>query len=130
MSSTAGSTSHLFCESLIKVAASHKLDHFHIFKLCVFQGFLVQGKRNKPCEAMCGEHGGLIHLGMWYLATVAAQVEPSVLVSYDKFDTQQMNVFLVIYSKMRYKNISTLLNKHASFSVWLCGSYSCCTIPS
>jgi hypothetical protein len=33
---------------------------------------------------------------MWYLATVAAQVEPSVLVSCNEFDTQQIAVFLVI----------------------------------
>jgi len=45
LSSTAGSTSHnLFCKSLIKVAASHKLDHFHIFKLCVFQGVFSSGE--------------------------------------------------------------------------------------
>jgi hypothetical protein len=39
--------------------------------------------------------------------------------------TQQIVVFLVIYSKMHYEDISKLLNKSARFSVWLCGSYSC-----
>jgi len=57
------------------------------------------------------------------VATVAVQVEPSVLVSCDEFDTQQIAVFLVIYSKIHYEDISTLLNKSARFSVWLCGSY-------
>jgi len=57
------------------------------------------------------------------VATVAAQVEPSVLVSCDEFDTQQIGVFLVIYSKMHYKDILTLLSKSARFSVWLCVSY-------
>jgi hypothetical protein len=68
---------------------------------------------------------------MWCLATVAAQVEPSVLVCCDdEFATQLIAIFFVIYSKLHYEDILILLNKSASFAVWLCGSYSCYTIPS
>lgn len=69
----------------------------------------------------------LVECGVWVqLLHKLSQVCWSVVISL----TQQITVFLVIYSKMHYEDISTLLNKSASFSVWLCGSYSCCTLPS
>lgn len=117
---------NLFCESPINLL-HHISWIISTSSNCVsFKAFLVQEKRKQPC----GEGGVLYACGMRCLATVAAQVEPSVLVSCDECDTQQIAVFLVIYSKMLYEDISTLLNKSASFSIWLCGSYSCCTIPS
>jgi hypothetical protein len=68
---------------------------------------------------------------MWCLATVAAQVAPSVLVCCDdEFATHQIAIFLVIYSKLHYEDVLVPLNKGAGFSFWLCGLYSCCTIPS
>jgi len=68
-----------------------------------------------------------VECGVWLqLLHKLSQVCWSVVMSL----TQQIAVFLVIYSEMHYEDISKLLNKSARFSVWLCGSYSCYTLPS